>query len=478
MAERIPPQNLEAEKSVLGSLMLDEQAFDLVQSTLTSEDFYKTAHRIIFETIVQLNAKSEPVDLLTVTHVLQKKQMLEQVGGATYLAEILESTLSSANIEKYAEYVAETSLLRKMIRASGETIEKAYQGDFEDVGSFMDQAEAAIFKLSESKNTNSMFGSAEIVKTAIANIEELYHRKEDVVGIASGFKELDKLLSGFQGGQLIILAARPAMGKTAFSLNLAQAATLRQAKSVAYFSLEMSKESLMMRMLASEARVNMGDLRIGKINDATWPKLIQAASHLSDAKLFVDETPGMSPHEIRSKCRRLKAQHGLDMIFIDYLQLMSLKTRVDSREREVAEISKTLKEISKELDIPVVALAQLNRGVEQRPDKRPMLSDLRESGSIEQDADVIMMLYRDEYYEKENSQYKGQAEVIVVKQRNGSTGTIRLAFKGQFGTFLNLAPASMDSSAPSQTMNEPEPFKDESAENVDIDKLENFAPGI
>lgn len=481
MAERIPPQNLEAEKNVLGSLMLDAQAFDVIQSIVRADDFYKTAHRIIFEIIVELNAKSEAVDLLTVTHTLQSRQLLEQIGGAQYLAEILESTLSSANIEKYAEYIAETSLLRNLIKTSGDTIEKAYSGDFETVTSFLDQAEASIFSLSESKKTNSMVGSAEIVKTAIANIEELFHRKEDVVGIPSGFTELDKLLSGFQGGQLIILAARPAMGKTAFSLNLAQEATLRAGKSVAYFSLEMSKESLMMRMLASEARVNMGDLRIGKINDSVWPKLIQAASKLSDAKLFVDETPGLSPHEIRSKCRRLKAQHGLDMIFIDYLQLMSLKMKVDSREREVAEISKTLKEISKELNIPVIALAQLNRGVEARTDKRPMLSDLRESGSIEQDADVIMMLYRDDYYEKENSQYKGQAEVIITKQRNGSTGTVRLAFKGQFGTFLNLAPSSLSATDPSAGNNmrsEPEPFKDESGGDVSIDKLENFAPGV
>ena len=477
MAERIPPQNLEAEKTVLGSLMLDEQAFDLIQSSLRAEDFYKTAHRMIFEIIVQLNAKSQPVDLLTVTHALQSRQLLEQVGGAPYLAEILESTISSANIEKYAEFVAETSLLRKLIRTSGETIEKAYSGDYEDVASFMDQAEASIFQLSETKKANSMVGSAEIVKSTLSHIELLFHRKQDVVGIGSGFKELDRMLSGFQGGQLIILAARPAMGKTAFSLNLAQHACLRERKSVAYFSLEMSKESLMMRMLASEARVSMGDLRIGRINDQIWPKLIQAASQLSDTRLYVDETPGLSPHEIRSRCRRLKAQHGLDMIVIDYLQLMSLKTRTDSREREVAEISKTLKEISKEMDIPVIALAQLNRGVESRTDKRPMLSDLRESGSIEQDADVIMMLYRDDYYEKENSQYKGQAEVIIAKQRNGSTGTVRLAFKGQFGTFLNLAPSSMVEPG-DHSSKEAAPYRDESSSPVDLEKLENFAPGV
>lgn len=479
MAERIPPQNLEAEKNVLGSLMLDAQAFDVIQGIVRADDFYKTAHRIIFEVIAELNAKSEAVDLLTVTHTLQSRQLLEQVGGAPYLAEILESTLSAANIEKYAEYIAETALLRSLIKTSGETIEKAYSGDFETVSTFLDQAEASIFSLSETKKTNSLVGSAEIVKTAIANIEELYHRKEDIVGIPSGFTELDKMLTGFQGGQLIILAARPAMGKTAFSLNVVQNAILRAKKSVAYFSLEMTKESLMMRMLASEARVNMGDLRIGKINDSVWPKLIQSASLISDSRLFVDETPGASPHEIRSKCRRLKAQHGLDMIVIDYLQLMSLKMKVDSREREVAEISKTLKEISKELDVPVIALAQLNRGVEARTDKRPMLSDLRESGSIEQDADVIMMLYRDEYYEKENSQYKGQAEVIVTKQRNGSTGTVRLAFKGHLGTFLNLAPQSLQGAEPGMpTPSEPEPFKDESSSDVSIDKLENFAPGV
>ncbi|MFK8137357.1 MAG: replicative DNA helicase [Bdellovibrionales bacterium] len=476
MTERVPPHNLEAEQSVLGALMLDSQAFDLIQDTVVAEDFYRSSHRTIFQTISDLQRKSESVDLLTVTHALKTKQLLEQVGGAPYLATLLESTLSASNIERYAVFVAETSLLRKLIKDSGETIEKAFSGDFEDVPSFLDEAESKIFSLSELKQSQSVVGSAEIVKTAIANIEELYHRKSDIVGIPSGFNELDKLLSGFQGGQLVILAARPAMGKTAFSLNLAQHAVLRHQKSVAYFSLEMSKESLMMRMLASEARINMGDLRIGRVNDQIWPRLIQAASTLSDAKFFVDESAGLSPFEIRAKCRRLKAQHGLDMILIDYLQLMSLKGRVENREREVAEISKTLKEISKEMNIPVVALAQLNRGVESRTDKRPMLSDLRESGSIEQDADIIMMLYRDEYYEKENSQYKGQAEVIVTKQRNGSTGTVRLAFKGQYGTFLNLAPASMDTGAPPPEA-PPEEFKDESGE-VSVQDLDNFAPGL
>lgn len=477
MAEKVPPHNLEAEQSVLGALMLDAESFDLVQEIIRAEDFYKSSHKKIFEVIEELHRKGEEVDLLTVSHRLKSKQELEIVGGAPYLAQILESTISSSHVQKYAQFVGETSLLRKLIKESGSTIEKAYSGDFEDVASFLDDAEARVFRLSESKKTNSLVSSSEIVLTAMKNIEELFHRKQDIVGIPTGFSDLDKLLSGFQGGQLIILAARPAMGKTAFSLNICQHATLRAERSVAYFSLEMSKESLMMRMLASEARINMGDLRTGRVGDAVWPKLIQSASHLGDAKFYVDETPGLSPYEIRAKCRRLKAQHGLDMIMIDYLQLMSLKGRVESREREVAEISKTLKEIAKELDIPVIALAQLNRGVESRTDKRPMLSDLRESGSIEQDADVIMMLYRDEYYEKESSQYKGQAEVIIAKQRNGSTGTVRLAFKGQFGTFLNLAPQSLEQSTPPE-FNSMQPASHGSAEDIPVGDLENFAPGI
>ena len=308
----------------------------------------------------------------------------------------------------------------------------------------------------------------EIVKASIEKIEELYKRKTDVTGVPTGFHELDKMTSGLHGGELTIIAARPSMGKTAFSLNLASHMTLRAKKSVAYFSVEMGKESLMMRLLAGESKISMGELRNGRIQDASWPKLIQAAGAISDAKLFIDDTSGISPFEIRARCRRLKAQHQLDCIMIDYMQIMQLKQRVDSREREVSEISRSLKALAKELNVPVIALAQLNRSVEGRSDRRPMLSDLRESGSIEQDADVIMMLYRDDYYDKDDPDKQGNAEVIIGKQRNGPTGTVKLKFDAKTNKFRDADPDSISPLPPPQA---PPPMPGQ------FGKPRNFAPG-
>jgi replicative DNA helicase len=380
--------------------------------------------------------------------VLQAEGSMDMVGGPEYLIGLLDKTISSANIASHAKIVREKSLLRKMITTNGKIIERAYDSDFVDVESFMDQAESEIFKLSETKQQTGLVGSMEIVKASIQKIEELYKRKADVTGLPSGFTELDKMTSGLHPGEMTIIAARPSMGKTAFSLNVAQHIALRAKKVIAYFSLEMGKEAMMMRMLSSEARVNMNEIRNGKIQDSAWPKLINAASALSEAGIFIDDTPGMSPFEIRSRARRLKAEHGLDCIMIDYLQLMSMKQKFSSREQEVAEISKSLKSIAKELQVPIIALAQLNRGVEGRADRRPMLSDLRESGSIEQDADVIMMLYRDDYYDKEDQDKQGHAEVIIGKQRNGATGTVKLRFDAQYNRFRDAeagesAPHSM-----------------------------------
>ncbi len=438
MALRIPPHNLEAEQSILGGLMVDPYAFDQVSSIITEEDFYKVAHRKIYAAIMELYAKNQPIDIITVSNHLTDKQELDAIGGPSYLAEVMNSTPSAAHIETYGKIVHEKALLRKLIHMSGEMVEKAYGESYETVEAFLDEVEGQIFSITEKKKTQGLVGAAELIKDSMNKLTELFERKAEHVGISSGFKALDKMTSGFNPGEITIIAARPSMGKTAFSLNIAQHIILREKKSLAYFSVEMGKEQLMMRMLASEARVNLSDLRIGALNDNAWPRLIDKASKMAEARLFIDDTSGISPFEIRSKCRRLQAQHGLDIIMIDYLQLMSLKQKVDSREREVAEISKTLKAIAKELKVPVIALAQLNRGVEGRSDRRPMLSDLRESGSIEQDADVIMMLFREDYYEKNDPEVKGRSEVIIGKQRNGPTGTVHLKWESHIGRFSDL----------------------------------------
>lgn len=435
MAGRLPPQNIEAEQSILGSLMLDTLIWDQIGDVIDAEDFYKPSHQILFRAFKSLISQNQPVDLITVTNFLQTEGHLAGIGGTEYLVELVNRTVSTANVASHAKIVREKALVRRAIHLSTEVIDEAYSEDFKNVEAFIDSAEAKFYRLGESRQTEGLVSPMNLVKDSIILIEERYKKKQDVTGIATGFTHLDKMTSGFNPGELIILAARPAMGKTAFSLNIAQHVALRLKKTVAYFSLEMSKEAVMMRLLASEARINMKDLKTGRISDSAWPKLIEAAGTISQAPLFIDDTSGISPFEVRSRCRRLKAQHGLDVIMIDYLQIMKLKEKVDSREREVAEISGTLKAISKELGVPVIALAQLNRGVEGRTDKRPMLSDLRESGSIEQDADNIMMLYREDYYDKEDQDKQGNAEVIIGKQRNGPTGTVKLRFDGEFGRF-------------------------------------------
>ncbi|MES3037409.1 MAG: replicative DNA helicase, partial [Bdellovibrionota bacterium] len=448
MGARVPPQNLEAEQSILGGLMLEASAFDQVVDVLDIDDFYSPAHQKIFSTIKELHNRSKPVDLVTVTDWLQTRNEFDSIGGFAYLTQLLEKTISASNILTYAQIVREKSLLRRLIQTSSGIIESAFSPEQENIDLVLDRAEAEIFKINEKKSQTGLIGSMEIVKDSIKKIEQLFQRKEDITGVPTGFTELDKMTSGLHGGELIIIAARPSMGKTAFSLNIASHMALRHKKSVAYFSLEMGKESVMMRMLAAEARISMSSLRNGRLTDTDWPKLISAAGALSETKLFIDDTSGISPYEIRARCRRLKAQHGLDCIMIDYLQLMDLKQRVESRERAVAEISKALKVIAKELQVPVIALAQLNRGVEGRADRKPMLSDLRESGSIEQDADVIMMLYREDYYEKEDPEKKGKAQVIIGKQRNGATGDVHLRFEAQYNLFKDADMQSVSSGIP------------------------------
>ncbi len=468
MDNRLPPQNIDAEKSILGGLMLEQEAWDEVSELLIEDDFYKPAHKKIFAAIRELHRREMPSDLVTVSNLLMEKGELESVGGAVYLAEMIDQTPSTANIGSYAKIVQEKSLLRKVIQAGQEFVEKAYNQDFENMDSFLDGIEARVFQLAENKSSVGLVDASELVKVSLEKIESLYSNQLAVTGVPSGFTELDELTAGFHPGELIILAARPSMGKTALSLNIAMHAALKEKKKVAYFSVEMGKEQVMIRMLASTAKIRLSDLRIGKIDDQAWPRLINTAAAVSESGLFIDDTSGISPFDIRAKVRRMKAKHGLDMIMIDYLQLMSMKQKFENREREVSEISKLLKSVAKELEVPVIALAQLNRGVEGRSDRRPMLSDLRESGSIEQDADVIMMIYREDYYDRDNPEIKGIAEVIVAKQRNGPTDTVKLRWVPEYGLFDNLIRGP---EAPMPDGPHPPPVRRPSGKPM------NFAPG-
>ncbi len=468
MSQKLPPQNIEAEFSVLGGLMLEREAFDQVSDLIGAADFYKPAHQIIYKVISELHQKAQPIDLVTVSNSLQTRNELDTIGGPEYLLSLLDNVVSAANIDSHAKIIHEKSLLRRLINTSSGLIEKAYGSEYDNAEALIDFAESEILKVGEQKASSGLVDSMEIVKTSIQKIEDLYKRKADVTGVPTGFTELDRMTSGLHGGELIIIAARPSMGKTALSLNIASHMALRAKKTVAYFSVEMGKESVMMRLLAAEAKISMGEIRNGRIQDSSWPKLIQAAGSISEASLFIDDTAGISPFEIRARCRRLKAQHGLDCIMIDYLQLMDLKQKVESRERAVSEISKALKAIAKEMQIPIIALAQLNRGVEGRSDRRPMLSDLRESGSIEQDADVIMMLYRDDYYDKDDPEKAGSAEIIIGKQRNGPTGTVKLRFDANYNLFKN---------ADNNTISPLPPPQAPPINGGGFSKPRNFAPG-
>jgi replicative DNA helicase len=438
MDMRKPPSNLEAEKSILGGLMVQPDIFEVVSDILVPTDFYKLVHQKLYKVMLDLHNRREPIDIVTVSNELNSRKELEQIGGSAVLAEIMNEGPTAINIHQYAKIVKEKSLSRELINTSTEILNKAYDQDYENFDAFLDESEGKFFKIGQKREeSGGLVGAAELIKVSIDKLTELSARKEDITGIVSGFSHLDKMTAGFQRGDMVIIAARPSMGKTAFSLNVALNAALHNKKHVAFFSVEMAKEQLMMRMLATEARINMSDLKVGRIKDNDWPRLIDKASQLGEANLYIDDTSGISPQEIRSKCRRMKQQHGLDMILIDYLQIMKLRQRIESREREVAEISRSLKAIAKELEVPVIALAQLNRGVEGRTgdSRKPVLSDLRESGSIEQDADLIMMLFREEYYEPDNPDIKGQADLLVRKHRNGPVGELKLKWEAQYGRF-------------------------------------------
>jgi len=437
-SHKLPPQNIEAEQSVVGGILIENDAINKVMEILTPDDFYRDAHRKIYHALINLSERDEPADLITLTNELRKIDQLDSVGGASYLTSLIDSVPTAANIEYYAKIVKEKAILRKLIQTSTEIITHSYE-DRGDVEGFLDEAERAIFEISEKRVKPSFYSIRDIVKESFKTIERLFQKKEAVTGVPSGFKELDRMTAGFQPSDLIIVAGRPSMGKTAFCLNVAQYAAIENRIPVAVFSLEMSKEQLVIRMLCSEAHVEGTRLRTGFLTESDWPKLTIAAGNLSDAPIFIDDSAALSILELRAKARRLNAEHGLGMIMIDYLQLMRGRTRVESRQQEISEISRSLKALAKELNVPVIAVSQLSRKTEERRDFRPQLSDLRESGAIEQDADVILFLYRDELYNRsEDNPNRGKAEVIIGKQRNGPIGKIELAFLDKFTTFKDL----------------------------------------
>ena len=438
---KIPPQNLEAEQSILGSILLENGAINSVLEVLSKGDFYSEAHRKIFNVMVELSEKNEPVDLITLSNALRDKNLLDTIGGSAYLASLVDNVPSAANVANYAKIVKEKAILRGLIGSATEIITNCYETG-SDVDQVLDQAEHSIFEISENKVRPSFYPIREIVKDSFRSIEYLYSRKQLITGVPTGFEKIDDLTAGLQKSELIIIAGRPSMGKTAFALNIALHAAMEEQIPAAIFSLEMSKEQLAFRLLSSEAKVDSQRLRKGILGETDWPKLTTAAGRLSEAPLFIDDTPAITVLEMKAKSRRLKADKGLGLIVVDYIQLMRSSGYRDSREQEISEISRSLKALAKELRVPVVALSQLNRKVEDRTNRRPQMADLRESGAIEQDADVIAFIYRDEVYNKsEDNIDKGTAEIIIAKQRNGPTDTVKLAFREKFTSFENLARA-------------------------------------
>lgn len=433
---RIPPQNLEAEQSVLGSMLLDKEAIPAVTEILKSEDFYREDHREIFEAVLDLFAKAEPVDLITVSEQLKLRGNLDNVGGLEYLTNIATSVPTTANVRHYAKIVEEKSILRSLIRVSNEISNISYDAS-EEVAVVLDRAEKGIFDILQKRNLKGFAHIKDVLVDAFMKLEELYNSKGAVTGIPTGFNDLDLKTSGLQNSDLILIAARPAMGKTAFALNIAQYAAVHAHVPVAVFSLEMAKEQLVNRMLCSEAMVDSQKMRTGKLEDQDLQKLARALGPLSESQVYIDDTPGTSMMEIRAKCRRLKLEKNLGLIIIDYLQLMQGKGKTENRQQEISEISRSLKILAKEINVPVITLSQLSRAPEARADHRPMLSDLRESGAIEQDADLVMFLYRDDYYNPDTEK-KNIAEVIIAKHRSGSTGTVELVWLGQYTKFGNL----------------------------------------
>lgn len=435
--DRIPPHNQEAEQSVIGAIFLEPQALITAAEILQYEDFYRVAHQKIFQTMNKLSDQGKPIDVVTVTEELSAKKELEDVGGLSYLTEIANAVPTAANIAHYARIVEEKALLRRLIRVATNIVEDGFTRE-DEVEALLSEAEKKMMEVSNRKNAGDFRHIKDVLVQTYDNIELLHARKGDITGVPTGFRDLDRITAGFQRNDLIIVAARPSVGKTAFALNVAQNVATKTEENVAIFSLEMGAEQLVMRMLCAEGNIDAQVLRTGALTAEDWRKLTMAMGSLSNAGIFIDDTPGIRINEIRSKCRRLKQEYGLGMILIDYLQLIQGSGNgKENRQQEVSEISRSLKALARELQVPVIALSQLSRGVEQRQDKRPMMSDLRESGSIEQDADIVSFLYREDYYDKE-TENQNMIEIIIAKQRNGPTGTVTLAFVKEFNKFVNV----------------------------------------
>jgi len=443
-ALRVPPHSIDAEQAVLGGLMLDERAWERIADKLNEDDFYRKDHRLIYRAIGDLSNKNLPCDAVTLGEWFDSKGIAELVGGSSYVLQLANSTPSAANITAYAEIVREKSVLRQLIDAGTEITGDGFQPEGRSSQEILENAERKVFQIAESgaRGRKGFVAMRAAVKEAFQILHQRYESKGSVTGLATGFADLDEYTAGLQPSDLIIIAARPSMGKTALAVNIAEHAALKTRKAVAIFSMEMSSSQLAFRLISSLGRINQQHLRTGDIQEEEWPRVTSAITLLSDAKIFIDDTPALSPGELRARARRLKREHDLGLIVIDYLQLMAVPGYNETRATEISEISRGLKALAKELNIPVIALSQLNRSLEQRTDKRPVMSDLRESGAIEQDADVILFIYRDEVYDKESPK-KGTAEIIIGKQRNGPIGVVNLTFLGQYTKFENFSSADV-----------------------------------
>ncbi|HWO99386.1 MAG TPA: replicative DNA helicase [Methylococcus sp.] len=439
-ALKIPPHSIQAEQAVLGGLLLDNQTWDLVADRVMEEDFYRRDHRLIFRAIRQLSEKQMPFDVVTLSEVLEKNGELEEVGGLAYLAVLARETPSAANITSYADIVRERAVLRQLIHVGTEIADSAYQPEGRGVGELLEQAEQRVFHIADQRQRgNAGFKPIKsLLVAAVDRIEMLYQKEGHITGASTGFTDFDDMTSGLQPSDLIIIAGRPSMGKTTFAMNIAEHVAIKESLPVAVFSMEMPGEQLAMRMMSSLGRIDQHRVRTGKLEDDEWPRMTSAINILAETRLFIDDTAALTPTEVRARCRRLAREHGqLGLVVLDYLQLMQSSGGGENRVAEISEISRSLKALAKELNVPVVALSQLNRNLEQRPNKRPVPSDLRESGSIEQDADLIVFIYRDEVYHPDSPD-KGTAEIIIAKQRNGPIGTVRLTFLGQYTRFENF----------------------------------------
>jgi replicative DNA helicase len=434
--DRTLPHNHEAERTVLGAVLVDNQAFNSAAELLTREDFYRDGHRRIFDAMAALAERSQPIDLVTLKDELVRESALEAVGGAAYLAALVDGVPRITSVEHWSRIIKEKAVLRKLIHAGNRIVQSCFEGE-DEAGALLDQAEKSIFDIAEKRIRAGFLSMREIVKESFRTIDQLSQSKEVVTGLATGFVDIDEMTSGLQNGELVIVAARPAMGKTSFCLNIAQHVAMRVGQTVGLFSLEMSKEQLALRLLCADARIDAHRLRTGKLNEKDWARLAKAYNDLAQSRIFIDDSATISPLEMRAKCRRLKAEHGLGLVIVDYLQLVTGAGRSENRQQELSAISRSMKGLAKELGVPVIALSQLSRAPEARTDRRPQLSDLRESGALEQDADIVMFIYREEEY-KPSDENRGLAEIIIGKQRNGPTGSRKLAFIKEFTRFENL----------------------------------------